>query len=369
MKIMFFVSSLNAGGAERVATTLANAWAQRGDEVILVPTYLAKHTIFYRLDERVRLTWLADCPAHGLLRRLPGLGKWWQIRKLIRDSDADVVLSFLTNVNVNVLIATTGMSVPVIVSERTNPVYSQSAGTLLRFLRRVYYRRARMVVMQTQASVQPFKAMVPNVADLAVVPNPLPPSLPPPVHIAARPSDRPHIVALGRLVDTKQFDVLIDAFAQLAEHFPDWSLVIWGEGPQRASLAQQIKRLGLEGRVTLAGRTSEPWQALSSADVFAMTSRVEGFPNALLEAMALGLPCVTLDCPSGPAELSRQGQDAVLLPLNDSKALVRALHDLMTDEESRQTLGRRAAQAVRQRYGLNHVLAQWDTLFERIRKR
>ena len=373
MKILFFVSSLNAGGAERVATTLANAWAKQGNEVVLVPTYLAQRTSFYQVDDDVTLTWLADVPGHAVSRKVPGLGKWVQIRTLIKATQPDVVVSFLTNVNVNVLIASMGMDVPVVVSERTNPVYSQSAGKLLQLLRRLTYRRARFVVMQTQASVEPFKALVPGVRDVAVVPNPLPPSMPAPrmtddsalpIYQASDCSVK-HIVAMGRLVATKQFDVLMDVFGQLASRHPQWCLTIWGDGPLRASLEQQIEKKGLTGRIVLAGRTSDPWQALSRADIFAMTSRVEGFPNVLMEAMALGLPCVALDCPSGPAELTRNGQDARLLPLQQPDALVDALDNLMRDASARRVLGRQAAASVRQRYGLDTILAQWEDVFKR----
>lgn len=369
VKILFFVSSLNAGGAERVATTLTNAWAGRGDDVILVPTYLTKHASFYPLDSAVRQLWLTDCPGRGLRRALPGLGKWLAIRKLIRTTRPDVVVSFLTNVNVNVLIAAAGLSVPVIVSERTNPAYSRSAGGVLRLLRRLTYWRARVVVLQTQASVAPFRTRVPGLRDVAVVPNPLPPGLSVDcsVSTAERLPDsaagRRHIAAMGRLVNLKQFDVLIDAFSQLAITYPKWDLMIWGDGPLREALTHKIDSVGLQGRVVLGGSTQQPWQVLSRADVFAMTSRVEGFPNVLLEAMALGLPCVALDCPSGPAELSRNGQDALLVPLNEPDALVGALGRLMADPEYRQQLGRRAALSVRQRYGLAQILTQWDDVF------
>lgn len=374
MKILFFVSSLNAGGAERVATTLANAWAKQGNEVVLVPTYLAHRTSFYHVDDDVTLTWLADVPGRALARKVPGLGKWLQIRTLIRTTQPDVVVSFLTNVNVNVLIASMGMDVPIVVSERTNPVYSQSAGKVLQLLRRLTYRRARCVVMQTHASVGPFKALVPGLREVAVVPNPLPSSMPAPkltndsalpTYPQASDSSIKHIVAMGRLVAIKQFDVLIDVFGQLASRHPQWCLTIWGDGPLRTSLQQQVEKNGLKGRIVLAGRTSDPWQALSRADIFVMTSRVEGFPNVLMEAMALGLPCVALDCPSGPAELTRNGKDARLLPLQQPDALVDALSDLMLDESARHMLGRQAAASVRQRYGLDTILAQWEDLFKR----
>lgn len=365
MNILFFVSSLNAGGAERVATTLANAWAARGDQVTLVPTYLTKQAAFYPVDDAVTVQWLADMPGSRLLRGLPGVGKWLMMRRLIRRARPDVVVSFLTNVNVNALIASAGLDVPVIVSERTNPLYSQSAGRVLRFLRRRMYGRARVVVMQTQASVEPFRALVPAARDVAVVANPLPPALMDGSTIPARRPSQRHLVAMGRLVAIKQFDVLIDTFATLASHHPEWTLTIWGDGPLRDALSAQIDRLGLNGRVILAGRTAQPWDALARADVFVMTSRVEGFPNVLLEAMALGLPCVALDCPSGPAELTRQGQDARLVPLNDTHGLGQALHELMSDDELRRDMGGKAAESVRRRYGLPAILASWDVVFKR----
>ena len=345
MKILFFVSSLNAGGAERVATTLANAWARRGDDVVLVPTYLTRHTSFYPVDDDVTLTWLADSPGHALSRFVPGLGKWLQIRRLIKATRPDVVISFLTNVNVNVLIASMGLNVPVIVSERTNPVYSQNTGKLLQFLRRVTYPRARFVIMQTQASVEPFKALVPGVSDVLVVPHPLPPAMsavapshdssassdsPPSHDMLAQPSAQPvnipnrQIVAMGRLVATKQFDVLIKAFGQLAPEHPDWRLTLWGEGPLRSTLEQKIADMGLNGRVTLAGRTSDPWQALSQADIFAMTSRVEGFPNVLLEAGAIQCPIICSDI-TGNKELVSHQESGLVYPVGDVEALKEAM--------------------------------------------
>lgn len=365
MKILFFVSSLNAGGAERVATTLANAWVARGDQVTLVPTYLTKQPEFYPLHDKVTLQWLVDSPGSTLSRWLPGVGKWLQMRRLIRRVKPDVVVSFLTNVNVNVLIAAAGLDVPLIVSERTNPAHSQSAGRTLRFLRRLVYGRARFVVMQTEASVQPFKALVPRARDVVVVPNPLPPGLVDP-HTLRTDSPSPrHLVAMGRLVAIKQFDVLIDTFALLAPRHPEWTLTLWGDGPLRDALIERIATLGLSDRVILAGRTSEPWDALSRADLFVMTSRVEGFPNVLLEAMALGRPCVALDCPSGPAELTRHGRDARLVALHDRQGLADALHELMSDEALRHRLGAQAAASVRQRYGLETILASWDAIFKR----
>lgn len=367
MRILFFVSSMHAGGAERVAATLCNAWARLGHEVILAPTYTGKGTLFYELDSAVRVDWVADRLGKAGRTPLAPAVKLWVLRRMVRELQPDVIVSFLTNVNVMVLMATLGLGVPVIVCERTNPAVSTSASPNLQRLRRRLYPYASLVTVQAHASLEAMRQQAPGIRRLAVIPNPLPPELPASrlrEAEATHASKRRRLVAMGRLVPLKGYAGLIDVFGRLAPRFPEWELVIWGEGPQRAELETQVAGAGLEGRVLLPGRTSEPWEAMLASDLFVLTSEVEGFPNALLEAMALGLPCVTVDCPSGPAEISRDGEDALLVPLQAPAALEGALATLMADSAERERLGRRAAESVRERYGLASVLAQWQTLFK-----
>jgi len=362
MKIMLLVSSMHAGGAERVAATLANAWALRGDSVTLVPTFTHKGTCFYPLSDDVELVWLAD--SLGGAGACAGLRKLRALRRLVRARRPGVIISFLTNVNVMTLLATVGMKIPVIACERTNPAASVNVGRLLGWLRRVTYPWASMVTVQAQGSVAALRGMVPRIRALGVIANPLPPELPDRA-LASRLRDargRCRLVAMGRLVPAKRFDDLVRAFAGLAGDFPDWDLVVWGEGPEREALTSQVRQEGLEDRVFLPGRTARPWDELAAAHAFALVSSVEGFPNVLLEAMALGLPCLARDCPSGPREMTRDGQDALLIPPAGQDALALGLRRLLGDEALRDSLARRAAASVRQRYGLPSVLSSWDEL-------
>lgn len=363
-RILFFVGSMNAGGAERVAATLVNAWAARGDEVCLVMTHLGSQQSFYALHPQVKCVPLSQyLPKRG--RWLKPLAKARAIRAIYEDFQPDLVLSFLTNVNINVLFALKGVTTPVVVSERTHPVYSQSATYILRLLRRWLYGRASRVVLQTAASARDFSRVQKHSHAYAVIPNPIDPKLlqrPPAYEEGVRMP--PKVIALGRLAKVKRFDLLIKAFASLPVAYHTWELHLYGDGPQRAALEQLAQEQGVSNRVFFQGRTDKPWQKLSESQLFVLCSAYEGFPNALLEAMALGLPCITVDCPSGPAEISAQGKVARLLSADaDVNQLADALEQLMGDPKQRRSLGMAARESVTRRYALEAVLSRWDELF------
>lgn len=365
MKILFLLSSMHGGGAERVAATLANAWAARGDDVVLMPTYSGRGECVYEIAGNVRMVWLADLrgASSGPLRSLKRL---CALRRFIRRERPDVIVSFLTNVNIAAVLANFGRRIPLIVCERTHPAAGHNIGKMLARARRWCYPRASAVAVQTEAAAQWVRDSLPGVRRLAIMPNPLPDALlrrPLPLHPETRTTEVHTLMAMGRLTRAKRFDLLIDAFARLAPRYPDWRLRIWGEGPLRSALQEQVERLGLAARVELAGRTAQPWDALADGDAFVLSSEVEGFPNALLEAMALGLPCVAFDCPAGPAEMTRQGEDGLLVPAGDEVALEEALARVMADAALRDELGLRGARQVRERYSLEAVLSRWDALF------
>lgn len=364
MKIILLTSSLESGGAERVATTLCNAWAERGDSVTLVATFSGGGgPLFYKMSADVELVFLAEVAgvqpknAWGYARRL------YALRRLISERNPDVVVSFLPNVNVAAVVSTALLRIPLIICERSDPsIYPYPR--VWTSLCKLSYRFADMLAVQTDAVAAKVGAIYPGLNRVRTVPNPLPEGV---GAVRAQPGGpRRVLLSLGRLSEEKQVDRLLNAFAQLASSFPEWDLHIYGDGPTRPALERQISQTLPAGRAVLKGATSNPWSVMAAADAFVMVSAFEGFPNALLEAMGVGLPCVVFDCPSGPREISRDGKDALLVPLNDHDGLVAALAKLMGDAELRSALGRQARESVGNRYSLGEVLERWDQLFREV---
>ncbi|MFT3913794.1 MAG: glycosyltransferase family 4 protein [Anaeromyxobacteraceae bacterium] len=345
-------SSLGSGGAERVLSQLANHWAGNGLDVTLVTVFGAESD-FYELHPAVRRVALGmGWHSSGLVSGVLGtLRRAVNLRRAIVHSRPDAVLAFVDQTNVLTLLATLGLGLRVVVSERNNPV---DTPRLWRWPRNVLYPRARAVVVQTPGAALDMRAIVPR-ARIEVIPNPVSSvgsSMP-----AANGRVR-RIVGLGRLHRQKGFDVLLRAFALVSPRFPDWELVVAGEGADRADLEKLRDVLGLVDRVRFPGRTNSPFELLGSSAVFALSSRYEGYPNVLIEAMACGCACVAADCDFGPRDIVRDGVDGLLVRSEDERALALGLERLMADESLRSRLGR-AALEVTARLGLPEIERAW----------
>lgn len=366
MRILFLTSSMHAGGAERVASILANAWAQRGDDVTLMPTFSRGGTCFYPLSENVKLVFLANLVPAGTATSTERLVRLQALRHHMVTHRPDVVISFLSNVNVAAIAASIGLHIPMIICERVDPFSTEDNGWLLRIACRLAYPMADALMVQTHAVARRYASSRWFVPAVAVIPNPVPDELLA-LQRAGRADTGKRLVAVGRLVEQKQFDKLIRCFSRLAQEHVDWTLRIAGEGHLRPVLEAQIAALGLGQRVELIGLVQDVGGLLAQADAFVLTSSFEGFPNALLEAMASGLPCVSFDCPSGPREMSLDGEAALLVQLNDESALFQSLAQVMGSSTLRFSLGRRARAAIAKRYSLATVLSLWDALFDKLK--
>lgn len=362
--ILFLVSSMGGGGAERVAALLCNHWAETGNKVILMPTYSGRGDCVYPLHDAVRLDYLAD----RVKGATSGLKRFRALRAAIRDIRPDVIISFLTHVNVAALVASLGFRIPVIVSERNYPPLD-AVGKVWRIGRKHTYRLARSVVAQTEDGRRWIVENCPG-SKVDVIPNPIVWPLPKvtphvqPSEVVA--DDRRVLLAVGRLHPQKAFDCLISAFAKIAPQHPDWDLVILGEGGDRGKLEAQRKAAGLEGRVFLPGRAGNVADWYERAQIYILSSRFEGFPNTLLEAMASGLPVISMDCPTGPSDMIRHGENGYLIPNDaDEDGMARAISDLMTREQEWQRLSAEARK-LRDRYSITNIITAWDRLIDRL---
>lgn len=170
------------------------------------------------------------------------------------------------------------------------------------------------------------------------------------------------MVAAGRLVPQKGFDLLIQAFARVVAEHPEWRLRVIGTGPRRSQLAGLIDQYGLGDHVALPGRTDQLERELTAASVFVLSSRFEGLPMVMIEAMTHALPVVAFDCPTGPRDVLRDGVDGVLVPPRDVDALAAALGRVIADRERRVRMGKAAAKAARA-YAAELVMPLWEDLF------
>ncbi len=393
--VILVCNSLDAGGIERVVSTLANEWSRRGRKVSVVMLHDRRR--FFALDpsvhhviiDRARLTWVAEAlkKLKSRIAELKVARPWlialfgwplyhlfaarfytfnfrlfieyesWALRRALKLIESPVVVSFGTAINIITLRACEGMGRRVIISERNDPRRLARFG-LWDLMWRKHYRSADLVTANTRGALLDMGGYV-EPEKLAFVPNPL-------VFEngngnGAGVSSTPFLLTVGRLVWDKAHDVLLDAFALVGDEMGEWRLVVVGDGRMREALKSQATNLGISKRVDWHGLVREPHVLYGSASIFAMPSRVEGMPNALLEAMSCGLPVVVSDGAPGPLELVENEVTGLVVPVNDAGALAAALRRLADDPQLCSRLGNAARERVAE-YELPRAIAQWESV-------
>ena len=350
MKIVFFIGSMNGGGAERVISILANHYSSKGWDVEIA--LLLKNEVGYKLEDNIKIVDLTG--KHGsYFKNLPA---WVRgIRKYLKKSKPDRVVSFIGRINALVLMSTFGMKVPVIVSERNDPKHDGRGEMMLSLCNRSYgYKRCRAIVHQTKYEESCFDSSLAKKSH--IIPNPVA------VH-AERTSEEPfRIVTAGRLTAQKNHAMLIEAVSMLKDEFPQLSLDIYGDGERKAQLQSLIDENGMSDRITLRGNVSDLHSRIANAGLFVMTSEFEGLSNALLEAMMLGLPCISTDYP-GADELIRHRENGILVPRGDTERLCEAIRQILTDADIREKLSKQARETS-EAYKKEAVLKLWESVIE-----
>jgi glycosyltransferase involved in cell wall biosynthesis len=365
------------GGVARTVVNLANHLA-RTREVRVISLYRRRRSPRFELDPGVELVALRD-PSKPLPRWAEALDNR---PTRLRPNPSESTMSLLTDL----LLRRALRAVPpggVVVSTRPSLHLASTAFTRrgvttigwehLNFADRMKNARMRAAleaaipgldgyVVLTDADASDYRGgLALGDAEVAVIRN----SVSWPILDEVPPRDSKIIVSAGRLVPHKGVQRLVKAFAPIARSHPDWQLHIYGEGREKRKIKELIARLGLESQVRLQGYSHDFHSVLANASVFAMTSRKEGFPMVLIEAMSNGVPLIAFDCPRGPAEIIRDGENGLLIPEGPTRRFGAALRRLVEDADLRERLG---AQALRdaEAYTIDHIAADWDRLFAQV---
>ena len=310
MKIFLVIPTLVQGGAERVISELANQFSQQGVEVHL--TLLAKAEDFYSIDSNVIVHRLGFVNNGRVQKVVSEIKTFLKLRKLFKEHKPDAVLSFMDKYNVFTILASRFLDLRVFVSDRSNPNLKLSRS--LSALKKLTYRHATGIIAQTSLAKDILEHFTGN-KNIKVIPNPVKE-----VQLYPDLVRENIIINVGRLVPEKGQKYLLQSFSNL--NLDDWRLVILGDGPLRPELEKQVLELGLEGKVIMPGSVNNVDEWLAKAKIFAFSSISEGFPNALVEAMAAGLPCVSFDCDAGPRDIIENDVNGFLIETNNIDELV-----------------------------------------------
>ncbi|MDB5576454.1 MAG: glycosyltransferase family 4 protein [Bradyrhizobium sp.] len=355
-RITLVISSLGRGGAERVAVDLSQFLAESGRDVSVL-TLSGDDPDAYDLPASVHRSRIEirRAASSGLQSIKFTLDHLRDMRRAILALKPDVVLSFIEQTNIRTIACLAGSGIPVIISERIHPGHHPLPRSWS-LLRRMVYRFAAAVIVQNEDIARWFRQSVAT-RRLLIIPNA--------VRgrsflgtIGAR-IDQPVILGIGRLARQKGFDLLLRAFAGTGLADKGWRVVILGEGEDRKALAQLSDDLGVSGSVEMPGHVSDVSGWITRSGIFALPSRYEGFPNALLEAMQLATACVSFDCPGGQRDLIEHGVNGLLIQAEDVDALAQALRQLALDQPLRERLAREAAK-VSETFAEDRVYRLWS---------
>lgn len=350
-KILFVNSSLTDGGSERVMVILANEFASQGYDVTMILVREKKEET-YKLNPKIKCVRFTYGTKNKLLIALKRLK---YLRNFIKNARFDNIISFMYDINIITLLSTIGLDIPVIVSERANP-NTRKNNSLYKWLEYKTYLKAHKIVFQTDE----VKAMYPiSLQDKAVViPNPVNENLPD----CFEGKRKKNIVSVGRIVEQKNFSMLIEAFAKFHKIYSEYKLIIYGEGPLLENLKQEVESLGITDYVIFPGYIKNVDEEIKDAAIYVSSSNYEGISNSMIEALAMGIPSVCTDCPVGGAKLMiENGKNGILIPVGDVEALYNSMVELVENKDLSDYISKNAVN-VRIEYSVGRIMEKWKSI-------
>lgn len=349
MKILFVAPGMRFGGAERVMSILANRWVQHGIEVRILLSGTAAES-YYSLDDKIELISIYGDLKNKKCKPLAAIR---EIKKLCKEWQPDVALCFYNDLCALTAIALSGLNIPVLYSERNDPTRTNQR-KIDKIYRKIVESRCDGVVFQTEGakscypvSVQKKSRVIVNPVDISKIP-----------FWDERKEDK-FIISVGRLTSQKRQDILIEAFSKIADKYPEYQLRIYGTGELKESLQKQIEKAQLRARIELCGTEPNVLAVVAKSSLFVLSSDYEGIPNVLVEAMAIGVPCVSTDCSPGGARMFLQnGVNGYLVPCADVDSLASAMAQMLEDRRAACSFGR-AALEIRNQIDVEKVSQKW----------
>lgn len=355
MKVFFYITSIErGGGAERVICNLANQFSLAGNDCTMITSH--PEEVEYALESDIKRVNLALSRTSGFFRRNREL--YSGLRKLVLTEKPHVLISFMAEPNFRAVPACFGTDTKTIISVRNDP--DREYPTFFhRILAKNLFKRADYAVFQTTDAKNWFPVKLRKKSE--VIFNPIDEKfLNEP--LSERGKD---IVATGRLEPQKNHRLLIDAFTRIADR-TEGNLVIYGEGSLRGELQSRIDENGMHDRILLPGRTTDVISSIRNASMYVLSSDFEGMPNALMEAMALGLPCISTDCPcGGPGELIENGKNGLLVKTGSVSALSGAMLDILENSDKAAKMGSQAKKDCG-KYTSSEIFRKWFSVVKKV---
>ena len=352
MKIAFVISSLSNGGAEKIISLLANYFVQCNEVSLIL---LCKKEIVYDIDNNINLVELNSCK--NSVNIIDGIknniNRYKELKNQIIEIKPDLIISFLTQTNILSILVAKSLHIPIIASERS--IYASQKSKIWQGLRKYIYKKANYIVTQTLADLKNYTFLdtIQNIYNPLLINN---------KNNNLIKNREDIVLAVGRLHNVKQFDVLIKVFSQIET---EYKLVILGEGNKRNNLEKIIKEKNLEKKVFLKGQVKNVNEYYQKSKIFVLSSKYEGFPNALLEAMSNGCACISFDCPYGPNEIITNKKDGILVKNQDQDELKRAIESLIRDESYQQKLSINAIENSK-RFDYKNIMQEWENLIDEV---